>query len=389
MKVLRRYIASAVFLAILLVLLVIVALNALGLLVEQVSDIKGQYGFMNVLVYILWHVPGYIVNNIGFATLIGCLIGLGVLANNNELTVVRASGVSIMQIIWLVMRPVLLIIFIGLIIGEFSPYADRIAEGYRDMALYPVKEKKNNGKNVHGNNFGKRLKEKLKRNANRLHLSASPSDEKSLWNREHNEFIRFATVLPNGKIYGITRFSFNDDKTLSSVQYAGEGTYQHDGWLLENVKTVHFSGTSPDKFFSEETQESLYWTTQLTPEMLTFVSTSPESLTFRELDRYGSFLKEQQRDSRPYELEWWKKVIKPFEIFSLVLVAISFVFGSLRQVTIGQRVFMGAIVGIVFQTLQNMFTTSSLVFGFSPVVAVLLPICVCACIGFVAIARVR
>jgi len=389
LKVLRRHIASAVFLAILLVLLVIVALNALGLLVEQVSNIRGQYGFINVLVYILWHVPGYVVNDVGFSALIGCLVGLGILANNNELTIMRASGVSVMQIIWLVMRPVFLIILMGLIIGEFAPYADRIAEGYRDMALYPVKEKRQNEKKItNGNSFSKKIKEKIKENTDRLHLVSASPDEKSLWNRERNEFIRFATVLPNGKIYGITRFSFNDDKTLSSVQYAREGTYQHDGWLLENVKTVNFNA-SPDKYFSEETQESLHWATQLTPEMLTFVSTNPESLTFRELGRYGSFLKEQQRDSRPYELEWWKKVIKPFEIFSLVLIAISFIFGPLRQVTIGQRIFMGVMVGIVFQTLQSMFTTSSLVFGFSPIMAVTLPVLVCASIGFVVIARVR
>jgi lipopolysaccharide export system permease protein len=55
----------------------------------------------------------------------------------------------------------------------------------------------------------------------------------------------------------------------------------------------------------------------------------------------------------------------------------------------GQRVFTGVMVGVIFQTLQNMFSTSSLVFGFSPFVAVMLPIAVCASLGFVMILRAR
>jgi len=375
-----------------LVLLVIVAMNSLALVIEQVGDIKGQYQFANVLAYVIWHMPGFIVSNVGFAALIGCLIGLGLLANHNELMVMRASGVSIMQIVWLVMRPVLLIVFMGLVLAEFTPYTDRIAEGSRDAAfeknraelekrqVAPHNEKiLNNGRRL-----GEKIKEKIKKGSAQLHFNTGLEDENSLWNREGNEFVRFTTVLPNGKVYGITRFLFSDDKTLISVLYANEGTYQQDGWLLENVKTTHF-----DKTITEDSQASLYWVTSLTPEMLTFVSTKPEDLTFSELGRYDEFLKQQQRDNRPYELEWWKKVIKPFEIFSLVLMAISFIFGPLRQVTMGQRVFTGVIVGVVFQTLQNMFTTSSLVFGFNPVMAVTVPVLVCASIGLVMLARVR
>ena len=385
MKVLRRHVASTVFLAIVLVLLVIVALNSLALIVEQVGDIGGQYDFLKVLLYALWRTPGFLVSNVGFAALIGCLIGLGILANNNEITVMRTSGVTIMQIIWLVMRPVLLVIVLGMALAEFAPFSNRVAEGVRDSALavvsvQPVEQKKI----VSTNKLGKRIKDNIRKNAERLHLAANVQVQKSLWNREGNEFIRFATVLPNGKIYGITRFGFNETKTLAWIQYAQEGTYQDSGWLLEDVKTIHL-----DKTLSDDMQESVFWNTRITPEMLTFVATNPESLTFRELGRYGNFLKEQQRDSRPYELEWWKKVIKPLEIFSLVMLAISFVFGPLRQVAMGQRVFMGVMVGVVFQTLQNIFATSSLVFGFSPFVAVMLPIAVCASLGLVLILRVH
>jgi lipopolysaccharide export system permease protein len=57
----------------------------------------------------------------------------------------------------------------------------------------------------------------------------------------------------------------------------------------------------------------------------------------------------------------------------LVLMAISFIFGPLRSVTLGQRVFTGVLVGFTFRIAQDLLGPSSLVFGFSPLFAVLVP----------------
>ena len=67
---------------------------------------------------------------------------------------------------------------------------------------------------------------------------------------------------------------------------------------------------------------------------------------------------------------------------ALVLMAISFVFGPLRSVTLGQRVFTGVVVGFVFRIAQDLLGPASLVFGFAPIVAVVLPALICAGFGF-------
>jgi len=117
MKVLQRYIVSTVLQAIVLVLVVIVALDVLALVIEQVGEIRGGYDFARVLEYVAFRTPGFIVANTGFAALIGCLAGLGVLANQNELTVLRASGISILQIVGMVMRPALVVIVLSMALG--------------------------------------------------------------------------------------------------------------------------------------------------------------------------------------------------------------------------------------------------------------------------------
>ncbi|WP_039792239.1 LptF/LptG family permease, partial [Pseudomonas agarici] len=75
------------------------------------------------------------------------------------------------------------------------------------------------------------------------------------------------------------------------------------------------------------------------------------------------------------------KILQPLVTGALVLMAISFIFGPLRSVTLGQRVFTGVLVGFTFRIAQDLLGPSSLVFGFSPLLAVLVPAGICAVAG--------
>jgi lipopolysaccharide export system permease protein len=62
-------------------------------------------------------------------------------------------------------------------------------------------------------------------------------------------------------------------------------------------------------------------------------------------------------------------------------MAISFIFGPLRSVTLGQRVFTGVVVGFVVRISQDLLGPASLVFSFSPLLAVLTPALICGLAG--------
>jgi lipopolysaccharide export system permease protein len=89
-----------------------------------------------------------------------------------------------------------------------------------------------------------------------------------------------------------------------------------------------------------------------------------------------------------YMLEFWRKIFQPLSILSLVLVAISFVFGPLREVTMGFRVFAGVIVGVIFWTLQELLGPASLVYNFSGLIAVVVPIVLSTLFGIALLRRV-
>jgi lipopolysaccharide export system permease protein len=109
----------------------------------------------------------------------------------------------------------------------------------------------------------------------------------------------------------------------------------------------------------------------------------PLDLSVQGLWSYSQFLDHQGLNNGSYLLAFWKKLLQPLSTLTLVLVAISFIFGPLREVTMGFRVFIGVLVGIVFRTTQDMLGPASLVYGFDPIYASGVPILICALLGAV------
>ena len=123
------------------------------------------------------------------------------------------------------------------------------------------------------------------------------------------------------------------------------------------------------------------WDVSLTPQLLNTVILAPESLSITGLWDYIHYLSDQGLNNARYWLAFWTKVLQPMVTAALVLMAISFIFGPLRSVTLGQRVFTGVLVGFVFRIAQDLLGPSSQVFGFPPLLAVVIPAGICALAG--------
>ena len=132
---LDRYIGVQVLFAILAVLGIIVGLALLFAFIDELGDIEGSYGIGDALWYVLLTAPRRIYDMLPMAALVGCLIGLGTLASNSELTIMRAAGVSIGRIVWGVMKPMLALMLVGILIGEYvAPWTENQAQASRSMA---------------------------------------------------------------------------------------------------------------------------------------------------------------------------------------------------------------------------------------------------------------
>ena len=353
MRKLDRHVGWTVFAAILLVLAIIVGLDAIAAFIDEADDISETYTFAQVGLYILLTLPGRFYEFVPFAALIGCMLGLGQLATSSELVVMRAAGVSIGRLVWIAMKPALLIAVLGFALGELvAPRSEQMAETNRALAQNP------------GESFGGRH---------------------GIWNREGNTFVHFNALEADGVVHGITMLQFDQDLVMEYSLRARLATYEGDFWTMEDAVITNLSSWQT----SRETHETMRWDTNITPELLTVMVVEPEYLPIMDLYRYSRYLQSQGLDSDDYQLALWRKILQPAAIGALVLVAISFIFGPLREGTMGFRIFAGVIVGIVFRTSQDLLGPASLVFGFAPIYAALGPILLCVVAGMLLLARSR
>jgi lipopolysaccharide export system permease protein len=331
-------------------MVVIVGLDAIFTLVDELDNLKGNYQLADALFFSGLRLPRRIYEYMPMACLIGCLAGLGTMAANSELTVMRAAGVSINRIVFAVLKPMAVLMIVSLLLGEYVvPSLERIAQAHKAVAQGASETLSNKGKGY--------------------------------WHREGNTFMRFNAVEPGGVLHGITRYEFAEDNELKQVVYAQRAIYQRAYWQMENIVTTHIEEGATEQKIWQEKQASGRWDTELTPEKLSVVIVSPRDMSISGLYQYANYLDEQGLNSDRYMLSFWRKVTQPLSTFALVILGISFIFGPLRSVTPGYRIFSGIIVGMIYKYAEELLSPASIVLGFEPIMASIIPIGVSFILG--------
>lgn len=355
MRLLNGYIFRATMTSIIVVLLVITSLDILAKLIDELDNLTPAYNFSEVLIYVLLAIPASLYKYMPFAGLVGGLVGLGSLASTSELVIMRAAGVSLLRITWLVIKPALWFVVVMLLLAEYViPVSDQYSENRRSLLL----QGQNNALASQG----------------------------GLWNKEGNVFMHFNSVQSNGKLSGVTRYHYDDAQKLLSVSFADVAFYINGQWREENIVETFFNDAGK---VTIQKYSSRVWDTELSPNLLTILVQDADNLAITKLYEYADYLEKQNLENGKYLLAYWGKVLQPLVIISLVLVAVSFIFGPLREVTMGYRIFTGVVVGIVFQLVQKLLGPTSLLYGIPPLLAVLLPIIVCLFFGLFLLARTR
>lgn len=351
MRKIDHYVMRNVGGAMLLVMIVVLSLDLIFAFVAELEDTRNNYQILDALWFVFLTLPRRIYDYLPLGAFMGCLVGLGSMASASELTVIRAAGVSLKRVVWSAMKPALVAVLAGVLIGEYlAPPVEKAAQSYKAVSL-------GTGQSVaaaHG-----------------------------VWHREGNVFMHLNAVQSDGVLLGVTLFRFNEQRQLKAASFAERAVYQGDHWLLENSTTTHLAGDRTRR----EDHESLRWDTSLSPSVLSVLIVKPENLSMSGLYTYASYLGDQELNASPYWLAFWKKALMPLGTGVMVLVAISFIFGPLRSVTMGFRVFTGLLVGLLFKYMQDLLGPMSLVYGFNPVLAVVVPIAVNAAFGAVLMRR--
>lgn len=354
MKILDRYMAIAVAGSTLIVLLVLLALFSFGAFVAELDSVgKGDYTLSTAAEYVLLSMPRLAYQLFPMVALLGSVIGLGVLAGNNELLVMRAAGVSVARISYSVMKVGLVWVAVALVLGELvAPVADRYAKSMHSAAL-----------------------------SGRFAVTI----QNGLWVRDGLNFIHIQDVLTGGVLGGITIYQFDDHQRLLEVTRARKGRFVDGKWQLQQIARSRIDPAG----IKTQSKKSMEWQSILSPDMMEVVAVKPDSLSVKGLLDYITYLRENGLSAERYQLAFWNKIVLPLTTAVMVFLSIPFIFGPLRSVGVGQRIFVGTLVGIGFYLLGQLFGYAGLLYKLPAALSAALPTAIFFSIAVLLVRRVR
>lgn len=351
MNLLDRYIARNVIAGTLAVLLVIVSLDLLFGFLEESQDSEGNYTAWLALLYVLLTTPNSAYQAFPFATLIGTLVSLGGLAARSELIVMRGTGISALAIARPLVITGLLLALVAMVIGEWlAPWTNGLA---------------------------------IELQTNAIGAQLSVSEESGFWARDGKRYIH-ARRVPQAKVLeDLAIYSFRGAR-LDHITTAWRAHYDDGAWVLLAPVSTRFAADGSVRITRTATAR---YRSELKPDVLDVVVMEPETLPIAELWAYSRYLERNGLDNSHYRLAFWMKVATPIATVTMLLLAVPLVFGSLRSANMGQRIFIGVLIGIAFFLLNRLLTRAALVFGLPPLISALAPTILFLAIAIVGLAR--
>lgn len=354
MSLLSAYLMRVILTSTLLVMLVLLALAGLFEFIGQLDSAQGNYGIPQALLFSLLRLPQLSFEMLPIASLIGALLGLGSLANNSELVVMRTAGLSVGRLGGMVALSGCVLMAITALVGEFiGPPLDYFARTMRDEARFEQEDR----------DIGS-----------------------AAWVKDGPVILHLERINAEFEFGALFMFRFNEDRTLKSIARAeSSGIDVSDKWILENYKETRFADDSVQVVESSMEVESF----DLDAEMLGITLVKPVSLSARGLLSYIRYLNRNDLDAQRYETELWSRIARTVTVIIMPVLALAFVFGSLRSSGSGGRLMIGVLIGLSYFLASEMTANSGEVFRLNPAVVTWFPSMALLLVTFFALSRVR
>ena len=350
MNRIERYLAGIVVSYTLLVMLVLLVIFGFFEFMNQVSKLTDGYTLALGSFYTLLKLPVYSYEIFPIVLVIGTLMGLGSLANQSELTVLRVTGWSIKRILWAVLKTALLMWLVIAMIGEWvAPASEAYAKKMRAEAL---------------------------------HQSFSVGSKDGLWVKDADRYIHVERVISSTELKDVTIYELTDGH-LSELSQIKSAHYEEGGWLFKNAfqQQLNFGKVNlksvevlpPVLELKVNRTQSLSTSFPLKPEDLENLDIETRYLSAWNLYQYIQFLEANDLETSRHELEFWRKISMPLMVIAMIAIVFPLIFGSIRQVSIGQRVFIGVLLGMGFHLLNQLVGNLTVVYHWPVMLGAFMP----------------
>lgn len=351
---LERYIGGTMLKATGMTLLVLVILLVFFGLIEEMDDVgRGDYRVRDAFLVAFLSAPRYVFEVFPVAALVGSLIGLGAMGSHGELIAMRGAGFSLRQIVMAVIKTGLAMMLAVFLFGELvAPASEQWGVQYRtEQTQQQVTLKTRHG----------------------------------FWARDGRAFVNIRGILPGARLQDIYIYEFDDDGRLSLATHARRADHQGDHWILHEISQNRVS----EGGVSGRQLAQARWDSLLDPGLLSAIVIQPTMLPITDLYHYIRVMRENGQSATDYEVAFWVKLATPLATLVMLFISVPFVLAHQRFVSMGQRVFLGIVLGMGFYTLNRGMSYVAVVYDVSPLLTALVPAAAFLGIGLFMMRRVH
>ena len=342
MKIRDRYITKTLLNYTLVVLLVWLSIYSFFNFLQELKSIgQANYTVLEAIKYIPLKMPEVAYKQASPVILLGCVLGMGYLATTNQLIVLQVSGNSVLKLTALTIRTALIFVIMIIAFGEiFAPIASEEAEKGRAKAL--------------GESY-------------------ASQNQEGFWIREGGNYFNVGTNI-DGKLFtDVTIIAVNSSNKITSVVKSENATFDGKSLKMNNTEIFSINGSKGINDISLKERNSYNKIVSFDQDLIDSLKKEPEELTTWNIIKQIQFLSDNKLRSIIFEVELYKRLIKPITLVAMILLAMLFIFGSTRDVTLGRKIFFGVALGLSFEMLSRISGAVALSFDFSPVMSAILP----------------
>ena len=322
MKTIRRYVAVQIFWSTALVFAALLLLFAFFDFIQELGDIgRGGYRLSLAALYVVLSLPARAYEILPVAALIGTLFALAQMVAHSEYTVMRVSGVSIKSMAIALVQIGIALSVLTFLIGEFvAPASEHAAQKLR-----------------------------LKVTSSTVVAQAFRS---GLWVKDDTNFVNVGRIMPETVIHEVKIYEFDSDYHLRAISLAQSGEYQRENlWRLKDVVQTRFEENRTTVTRIPEA----YWRSVLNPSILNVLMVVPEQMSLLKLISYIEHLSDNHQETSRYEIVLWQKIIYPFAVLVMMVLALPFAHFQVRQGGVSAKIFTGIMLGLGFHLANRLF----------------------------------
>jgi len=352
MKIRDRYIAKTLLSFTIIVLVVWTSIYSFFNFLAELNSVgKEGYTILSAFTYIILQLPEVAYKQASPIILLGCILGMGHLASTGQLLIFRVSGASILKITLLTLKSSLIFVLFFIFIGEFlAPISSNFAETSKSSAM--------------GN-------------------SSASINQNGFWIRDGDNFINVKRNI-DGKLFsGITVIEVDSSKKIERVIKSENAIFDGDSLDMSGSEIFSIDESGSFDRISLKERNSYNKIVSFDQDLIDSLEKKPEDLSTLTLIKQIRFMSDNKLRSGVFEVELYKRLIQPITLIAMILLAMLFIFGSTRDVTLGRKIFFGVALGLSFEMLSRVASAIALGLDFSPFLSSILPSTMIMCISII------